>query len=467
MGRSILALLLVFGAPSVALAAGGGGPEVAGVPVDFVLFFATLLGVALFHKHTLAVALTGLAVVTAYKLGFSDFHGVPGMAGFGKHLAHEWGVLANLFLLLIGFAILASHFEESHVPDALPKFLPDDWKGAFFLLVLVFILSGFLDNIAAAIIGGSVAHTVFKGKVHLGYLAAIVACANAGGAGSVVGDTTTTMMWIDGISPLTVAPAYLGAAAALLVCGLIAARQQDKHQPILKDPMSVKPIDWARVGIVGLILAAVVGTNVTINLLIPDIAEAYPFLGGAVWVAILATAPLRKPEWHLLPEAAKGSLFLISLVLTASVMPVDKLPAPTWVSALVIGFVSSIFDNIPLTKLALQQGGQQGGYDWAFMAYAVGYGGSLIWFGSSAGVALSNKFPEARSVFGWLKAGWHVAVAYVVGFFVMLAVLGWHPDPAHKVRTPATPATPAPAAPAAPATPAPVATPVDTQAPPR
>jgi hypothetical protein len=66
------------------------------------------------------------------------------------------------------------------------------------------------------------------------------------------------------------------------------------------------------------------------------------------------------------------------------------------------------------------------------VAFAVGFGGSMIWFGSSAGVALSNQFPEARSVFAWLRAGWHVALAYVVGFFVMLALLGWQPDPGHR-----------------------------------
>ena len=37
--------------------------------------------------------------------------------------------------------------------------------------------------------------------------------------------------------------------------------------------------------------------------------------------------------------------------------------------------------------------------------------------------------PEAKSAGRWLVGGWHVTVAYVVGFFVMLAVLGWHPDP--------------------------------------
>ena len=34
----------------------------------------------------------------------------------------------------------------------------------------------------------------------------------------------------------------------------------------------------------------------------------------------------------------------------------------------------------------------------------------------------------------WLVGGWHVTVAYVLGFFVMLAVIGWHPDPPHKKR---------------------------------
>ena len=61
------------------------------------------------------------------------------------------------------------------------------------------------------------------------------------------------------------------------------------------------------------------------------------------------------------------------------------------------------------------------------LAYAVGYGGSMIWFGSSAGVAVSNIFPEARSVAAWVVNGWHVALAYVLGFVVLLLTLGWQP----------------------------------------
>jgi Na+/H+ antiporter NhaD/arsenite permease-like protein len=401
-----------------------------GVPVDFVLFGLTLAGVALFHRHVLWVALIGLAVIVVYKIGFTGFKTGPGIGGFGLHLAHEWVILTNLLGLLLGFALLSNHFEKSHIPAVLPRYLPDDWKGAFLLLVMIFVLSGFLDNIAAAIIGGTIAATVFRRRVHIGYLAAIVAASNAGGAGSVVGDTTTTMMWIDGVSPLVVLEAYVAAVAALVVFGIPAALQQHKHSPIVTEAKAGTHVDWARVWIVLIILAAAIVTNILINVHIPDTAGAFPFIGAAVWVAILACTPWRKPDWSLLPEALKGSLFLLSLILCASMMPVEKLPPASWQTAFGLGFVSSVFDNIPLTALALKQGG----YDWGFLAYAVGFGGSMIWFGSSAGVAISNLYPEAKSVGAWLRHGWYVAVAYVVGYFVLLATLGWHPDEQHKHR---------------------------------
>lgn len=185
--------------PMSALA--GNGVSVGGIPLEFFLFAATLLGVALFHHFSLWVALGGFAVISVYKIAVTGFVTGVGLAGFAGHLHHEWVTVANLFCLLTGFAILARHFEKSHVPVILPKYLPNDWKGGFALLVMVFVISSFLDNIAAALIGGAMAHQLFKAKVHIGFLAAIVAASNAGGAGSVVGDTTTTMMWIDGVSP--------------------------------------------------------------------------------------------------------------------------------------------------------------------------------------------------------------------------------------------------------------------------
>ena len=177
------------------------GPLVFGIPVDFVLFGLTLLGVALFHRRTLGVALAGFVTIAIYKIVFTGFKSGPGVMGFLSHVGHEWVILANLLCLLMAFALLSRHFEKSHLPLVLPKYLPHDWKGGFVLLVMIWILSSFLDNIAGALIGGAMAHQLFRAKVHIGYLAAIVAASNAGGAWSVLGDTTTTMMWIAGILP--------------------------------------------------------------------------------------------------------------------------------------------------------------------------------------------------------------------------------------------------------------------------
>jgi Na+/H+ antiporter NhaD/arsenite permease-like protein len=325
------------------------------------------------------------------------------------------------------FALLSRHFEESRIPDEMPALLPDDWKGGVVLLVLVFVLSSFLDNIAAALIGGTVARHVFRGKVHIGYLAAIVAASNAGGSGSVVGDTTTTMMWIAGVSPLAVVDAYIAAVVAMLIFAVPASIQQQRYAPIQNDPSKGLKIDPARVLIVAAILLAALAANITANVKFPALLDVVPVLGLAVWAIILLTAPWRAPDWKVMPETFKGTIFLLALVTAASLMPVEKLPAASWPTALGLGFVSAVFDNIPLTALALKQGG----YDWGYLAYAVGFGGSMIWFGSSAGVALSNMYPEAKSVGRWIAQGWPVALAYVVGFFVMLAVLGWHPDRPH------------------------------------
>lgn len=405
-------------------------PTIFGIPVDFILFGLTLVCIGVFHRHTMRVALAGLVTVVFYKILFTGFKTGTGVAGFVSHVRHEWPLLANLFCLLMGFALLARHFEKSRLPLVLPKYLPHDWKGGFALLGMVWLLSSFLDNIAAALIGGAMAHQVFRAKVHIGYLAAIVAASNAGGAWSVLGDTTTTMMWISGVSPGQVFEALLASGVALFVFGVPAARKQQRYSPCLEHIHEPIPLDWTRVGIVGLILVAALATNMVVNIKFVEQTGRFPFIGVAVWMAILVSAGFRRPDWELLPRALRSSIFLLSLVLIASMMPVQHLPAPSVHTTLGLGFLSAVFDNIPLTALALQQGG----YDWGPLAYAVGFGGSMIWFGSSAGVAISSVFPEARSVSAWVKGGWFVVAAYLAGFITMIMVIGWHPEKKGRPR---------------------------------
>lgn len=436
MSKKFLKFLFVLMAlvlPLWAFAEGGSaGASIRGIRIEFILFALTLIGVAIFHKHTFWVAITGLTVIILYKIFFVS--GYPFAEHFfgenafldqlkDKSLRQgEWGILLNLLGLLLGFALLAKIFEESNLPDILPKYLTNDWKGPFVLLVFVFVLSSFLDNIAAAMIGGTIALVVFKNKVHIGYIAAIVAASNAGGSGSVVGDTTTTMMWIDGVSAFNVLHGFIAAVVALLIIAWFASHQQDKFQRISADQKPGVKIDWVRLLIVLMILVGAILSNIYYDM---------PALG--VWVAIIIGAFIRKMPWREVRGSVKGSLFLLCLVTAASLMPVETLPSASWMTAFILGFVSAVFDNIPLTKLCLEQGH----YDWGMLAYSVGFGGSMIWFGSSAGVAITNKFPDARDVLLWLRKGWHVTLAYITGFFVLLFIMGWEPADNNSHKEPA------------------------------
>ncbi len=394
------------------------------IPIEFILFGLMLLGVAILHDRPLLAAAPGLLAIVTYQFFASSFPSGPGLSGLGTHVTHEWVTWANVLLVLVGFALLANQFERSNLPDAMPSVLPDNWTGGFALLGIIFVMSAFLDNIAAAVVGGVMAKHLYHGRVSIAFLASIVAAANAGGAGSVVGDTTTTLMWIDGVSPVTLLWAYVAAVPAFLVFGIPGALVQQRHEPIIKRIELANPIDWIRVAIVLFILIALVAANVSVNIFVPGMEDVVPVFGIAIWAAILLTAFLRRPDWSVMTSALPGAALLVALVAAASLMPVAALPTPSWASVFVIGLASSVFDNIPLTALALEQGG----YDWALLAYAVGFGGSMVWFGSSAGVAITSIYPEGRSVLTWLREGWFVIVAYVVGFFVLLLSLGWRPE---------------------------------------
>ena len=190
------------------------------------------------------------------------------------------------------------------------------------------MLSAFLDNIAAAMIGATVAAR-FSGRSCTSAISPpSSAASNAGGSGSVVGDTTTTMMWLDGVAPLDVVHAYVAAVAAFIVFAIPAARQQQRFSPIEKDAEPADPVDWARVIIVVLILGrrhrrpTSMRTNCRRSR-----PSAFPYIGATVIGVLLLLTPWRRPDWRAVPAAVKGSVFLLSLVLMASMMPVEQLPA--------------------------------------------------------------------------------------------------------------------------------------------
>lgn len=388
-----------------------------GVRYEMIIFAIMLVGVAIFYTKTRQVAVTGLMVLCLFKYEFTDgFSVITKLFGYtnedGEFIKGSWSTYLNLALMLPGFAVLAKVFEDSKFPDILPRFLPSGVLGCMLLLFMIFCLSTFLDNIAAAMIGCTIAAALFKGQVHIGYVAAICAASNAGGAGSVVGDTTTTLIWIYGKDPLVLAHAFLPAIVAITIVAFFAARQQNKYAPLETEVVEDVKVDKKKLIVVGLILVGAIVFNYLLEL---------PAIG--IWLAILIGMLITRINLKTAAESYDSTVFLVALVFCAELVPIESVPDASILSTMAIGFVSAVFNNIPLTQLCLIKGG----YDWPLMSYAVGFGGSMIWFGSSAGVAVCDKFNKARSFMNWLRYGWHIPFAFVIGFGVYLLVLGWDP----------------------------------------
>ena len=304
------------------------------LPVAFILFAATLVGVALFARRSLEIAAAGLVAIALARLAGGGFDWLALLEG-------QWSKLANLFGLLVGFALVADHFEQSHLPERLPRLLPPGALGCFVLLALVWLVSGVLDNIAAALIGVVAASRLFT-RLHPGYVAGIVAAANGGGAGSVIGDTTTTMMWLEGIRPTAVLPAYLGALVALMVFGIAAARQQARWATLSAAAEHPAPVDRIRVAIVSASIAALACTNVVASARLRAACRGPARAGGR---RLAGAAGRWSPAAVRLAGGGPrrpGPLFLLVLVLSASLLPVDRLPRPTVFTTILLGFLSAV-----------------------------------------------------------------------------------------------------------------------------
>jgi hypothetical protein len=309
------------------------------------------------------------------------------------------------------------------VPAALPAYLPDDWKGGFVLLVLVFVLSSFLDNIAAAMIGGAVAHTVFRGKVHIGYLAAIVAASNGGGAGSVVGDTTTTMMWIAGVHPLEVLEGFIGSGVALILFGIPAALTQQRHSPIVKDPDPGTRIDPVRVAIVAFVLIAAIVVNIAINTRFAEISDRFPFLGRG---GLSSDPGLHRAARARLGVAARR-LQGLGLPPLAGAVRLDD--AGREAARRVVA--DRARPGLPVCRVRQHPAHRPGAQAGRLRLGLPGVRGRLRRLDDLVrllgGRGADEHVSRGRSVGKWLRHGWTIALAYVVGFLVMLATIGFHP----------------------------------------
>ena len=370
---------------------------------EFMAFFGVLLGLMMFHHHKMYVVLAGFSALSAFYLN------KHGLGGYGAHFGHheEYHLLYNLALLLPGFGLVAHYFEKSGFDARLSKYITKDSH----LLWAVFVLSIGLDNIAAALIGAVLLKARYGQNVPFILQVAVVGSSNDGGTGSFTGDTTTVMLFIAGVSILTLSHAFVAAIPVQLA--LVWWASKHGVDPLPSKRGEATPVNWS----LFLPLLAIPG------LAIGNIAFDQPGLG--LWVGLLLgmIAGRVKMDWHAFKEALPNTYFLVLLVATAGLLPLEALkPLLSKMEsnsvAILLGILSPWFDNIPLTAIAIKIGG----FDYGLLAFCVGFAGTAMWFGSSAGVALGLKFPEFYNTKNWTKPFFAIMAIYAFGVVCYLGV---------------------------------------------
>lgn len=101
-----------------------------------------------------------------------------------------------------------------------------------------------------------------------------------------------------------------------------------------------------------------------------------------------------------------------------------------------VGFLSAIVDNVPVMSAVLKASPDISLAQWMLVTLTAGLGGSMISFGSAAGVGVMDKLKGVYTFGAYLKYSWTIVIGYFVSVAVWYAqyeVLGLYIKPALTV----------------------------------
>ncbi len=299
------------------------------------------------------------------------------------------------------------------------------------LLALAF--SSLADNITASLIMLSLlASLKLKTETVLKFAALLVFAVNSGGVALITGDVTTLMIFLAGkvsISDLflLIPAAVLGVLILLLT--LLAGTSGELDIPHFRRPIG------GRDKVIALLFVMTIGSTLFMSVYfsVPPVLSflfglsvmflAYQFLNRNTPSSQSVLEYIREIEFDTLLFFL-GVLLLVGMLKELSVL--DHLPElyqmmPVFAANYVVGLLSALVDNVPLTAAILKSGIDMGRADWMGLTYATGVGGSLLIIGSAAGVIAMSKI-EALSFASYLRFLPRLLLAYTVGYAAVLAI---------------------------------------------
>ena len=455
----MLKLLLLSLTSLFAFASGGGEagaiPDITMTWAGFASLLIFVIGyyfVATEEKYHIDKAKPALLMGTFIFMVVAFYYAINGM---DMHLVHNQAQhlileIAEIFFFLLVAMTYIETMIHMNVFEKLKFNLISKgytYRQLFWVTgFLAFFISPIADNLTTALILSTVLITIEQKKKEFLIPGAIniVVAANAGGAWSPFGDITTLMAWTSGkgsfVDFLFLFPAsilgYL--ATAFLLSKVVPTTKPDLDLSKEKKP---EMANGATV-VIGLgvftIFCAVMSHQI---LHLP-----------AMWGMMFGLSLLKMYDYRLKKKHGKsfnvfnsmakienntlmfffgilagvGALYFVGWLALASVVYDPSVLGPTW-SNIGVGFLSAIVDNVPVMSAVLKASPEMGLDQWMLVTLTAGVGGSLISFGSAAGVGVMGKLPGIYTFGAHMKYSWMILVGYIVScsvWYLQYHVLG-------------------------------------------
>ena len=318
------------------------------------------------------------------------------------------------------------------------------YKRLFWLTgVLAFFISPVADNLTTALILSTVLLTIDRNNTNFLVAGAIniVVAANAGGAWSPFGDITTLMAWAAGKAPFidffALFPAsFIGWLVTAFLLARIVPAGSPHFDPATEPKVRIKKGGKVVIGLGAFTIFSAVMMHQLFHL---------PAMWGMMFgfsLLSLYTYIYKKTNkneepmhvFHYMSKIENNTLFFFFGILAAvgalhfvgflnyAVSLYDKFGA-TAVN-IGVGFLSAIVDNVPVMSAVLKANPMMGAdagenlSQWLLVTLTAGIGGSMISFGSAAGVGVMGKLKGIYTFGAHMKYAWTVVAGYIVSVVI-------------------------------------------------
>jgi len=365
--------------------------------------------------------------------GYYAWNGLE-FSNFDVAISHLILEIAEIFFFLFVAMTFIEALIERNVFDALKEKLLNagyNYKKLFWVTgLLAFFISPVADNLTTALILSTVLLTIEKDNKAFLVPSAInvVVAANAGGAWSPFGDITTLMAWAAGKGAFTdflflFPSSFLGwGVTAFLLSRFIPDASPKKVE-------GSEPVTIHKGGKVIIFLGVFTIASAVLGKQIMHLPPMWGMLFGLSLLQLYAYT-LKKYHDHDINIyksvaqiendtllfffgilAAVGALHFAGFLAHAAHL--YTMFDPTYVN-IGVGFLSAVVDNVPVMSAVLKSSPDIPLAQWMLVTLTAGVGGSLISFGSAAGVGVMGKLHGVYTFSSHMKFAWTVLVGYFV-----------------------------------------------------